>query len=105
MLSRVQVWDLEKDKKLYELDHPCHVERASLGSLGHLLVTSGSDKLLTLYDLRRVGNKDLIKNYDIGYFVSPSPFLEKPNKRYTVMRSLTDHITVWDNDTGTKVEC
>ena len=77
-----------KDKELYNLHHPCPPNTVSLGSLGHLLVTSGSDCLIRLYDLRRVGNEDggSVQNYNriIDYFVTPSPFVEKPTTRYTV---------------------
>ena len=107
MFQHVEVWDLREDKVLYNLHHPSSLETVSLGSLGHLLVTSGSDCLLRLYDLCRVVNEDegSIQNYTSGYFVAPSSFVEKPNTRYTVFHHSSCDITVWDNDTGTKVEC
>ena len=109
MLVEVEVWDLEKDKVLYYLHSPSLVNTVSLGSLGHLLVTSGSDGLLRLYDLRRVANEDedSIQYYRShgGYFVNSSPFVEKPNTRYTVLWGFSDTTTVWDTVTETKVEC
>ena len=106
MFDVVIVWDLEKKKVLYTLRHPTLVKTVSLGSLGHLLVTAGSDYLLRLYDLRRLENEDEGSiEYSRDYFVTPSPFVEKPNTRYTVMESFADNITVWDTVTGAKVEC
>ena len=106
MDEHVKVWDLEKDKKLYNFYHPCLPKTVSLSSLGHLLVTAGSDCLIRLYDLRRVTNEDgfSVQNFSRtnDYFVAPSPFVEKPNTRYAVLRG--NNITVWDNVTGTKVD-
>ena len=109
MYQHVAVYDLEKDKVLYNLYHPSPLNTVSLGSLGHLLVTAGFDYLIRLYDLRRAANEDggSVQNWPrtIDYFVAPSSFVEKPNTRYTVLRSFWDYITVWDTVTGTKVEC
>ena len=105
--DNVEVWDLEKDKVLYNLHHPRMVKTVSLGSSGHLLVTSATDHLLRLYDLRRVANEDddSIQNYTSDYFVAPSSFVEKPNTLCTVLHHSSRELTVWDNVTGTKVEC
>ena len=109
MIQNVEIWDLEEDKVLYNLYHPCELDTVFLGSLGHFLVTSGTDHFLRLYDLRRVANedKDSIQNYEYisDYFITPSPFVEKPNTRYAVLHSFSNNITVWDTVTGTKVGC
>ena len=80
-----------------------------LGLIGSFLVTSGTDHFLRLYDLRRVANedKDSIQNYEYisDYFITPSPFVEKPNTRYAVLHSFSNNITAWDTVTGTKVGC
>ncbi len=109
MYQHVAVWDLDNDKVMYNIYHPSPLNTVSLGSSGRLLVTAGFDYLLRLYDLRRVANEDegSVQNWPrtIDSFVAPSPLVEKPNTRYTVLRSFWDYVTVWDNETGMKVGC
>ena len=106
MYQHVAVWDLVKDEEVYHIYHPSPLNTISLGSSGRLLVTAGFDHLLRLYDLRRVANEDegsAQGRRTIDSFITPSPFMEKPNPRYTVLQSFWDYVTVWDNETGTKV--
>lgn len=107
MYQHIAVWDLVKDEVLYNIYHPCPLNKIFLGSSGRLLVTAGFDYLLRLYDLRRITkeNGGSVQSWPrtIDFFVALSPFIEKPNTRYTVLQSLWNYVTVWDNETGEKV--
>ena len=109
MYQHIEVWDLVKDEVLHNIYHPSPLNKIFVGSSGRLLVTAGFDFLLRLYDLRRVANENRssVQNWPrtIDFFVALSPFMRKPNTRYTVLRSFWDYITVWDNETGKKVRC
>ena len=107
MYQHVAVWDLVEDQEVYNIYHPSPLNTVSLGSCGRLLVTAGFDYLIRVYDLRRIvdEDEDSAQNTSrtIDSIVTPSPLLEKPNPRYTVLQSFWDYITVWDNETGKKV--
>ena len=107
MYQHIAVWDLVDDEVLYNIYHPSPLNKIFLGSRGRLLVTAGFDFLLRLYDLRRVENDDGDSDQNfartIDSFAAISPFIVKPNTRYTVLQSFWDYVSVWDNETGKKV--
>lgn len=103
MYQHVAVWDLVDDEQLYHIYHPSPLNRVSLGADGRLLITAGFDYLIRVYDLRRVVNVVPARR-TIDSFVEPSPFVDKPNTRYTIMQSFWDYVTVWDNQSGEKVK-
>ena len=103
MYQHAAVWDLVEDKQIYHVYHPSPLNKVSLGEDGQLLVTAGFEFLIRVWDLRRVGNTNPAPR-TIDNFVAPSPFVARQNTRYSILQSVWDYVTVWDNKSGVKVK-